>query len=359
MHSVLKAAVNIETEIFVVDNNSTDGSKEYLVSKFNDVKFIWLPENVGFSKANNIALKEATGVYVLFLNPDTIVPENCFSSCIQFLKENNNNGALGIKMIDGSGHFLKESKRGFPSLTASFFKLSGLTALFPDSKFFAAYYMAHLPQNKNAEVEVLAGAFMMIPKTILDKVGSFDEQFFMYGEDVDLSYRIKKAGFSNYYFADSTIIHFKGESTKKQDAKYINTFYDAMKLFVAKHYSKFNSTVFSFLIWAIASFKKKFLLFFGKKDKTKASKKSVSLLIGESSKIKTNYKSSNLTEIISLINQHNITEIIFCEGTITYAEIIKSIQTIHFPIIFKFSSGLSNSIISSNDKDLKGLALEL
>jgi O-antigen biosynthesis protein len=246
--SVLKACKNITAEVIVTDNNSSDGSKGFLLPKFPQVNFIWNNDNVGFAKANNQALALAKGEYILFLNPDTIVPEDCFEKCIQFFQVYPQAGALGIHMIDGTGKFLKESKRAFPSPLTSLYKLSGLTKLFPYSKTFAKYHLGHLPENENHEVDVLAGAFMMAPKNILDKTGSFDETFFMYGEDVDLSYRIQQAGYKNYYFAQSSIIHFKGESTKKGSLNYVKMFYSAMSLFVKKHYSGSRAGVFNFLI---------------------------------------------------------------------------------------------------------------
>jgi len=155
-------------------------------------------------------------------------------------------GALGIHMIDGSGRFLPESKRGFPSPRASFFKLAGLIKIFPNSKGIAAYYLGNLPEKENNEVDVLTGAYMMVKKEVLEKTGGFDEQFFMYGEDIDLSYRIKQIGYKNYYLASSSIIHFKGESTKK-DIAYTKLFYKAMRIFVKKHYEK-DSWMFSKIV---------------------------------------------------------------------------------------------------------------
>jgi GT2 family glycosyltransferase len=236
LHSVEKACKNIEAEIFVVDNASTDDSKLVLPTLFPNVHFIWNEVNLGFSKANNLAIKKATGQYILFLNPDTIVPEDCFEKCLSFFSTHHDAGALGVHMIDGNGNFHKESKRSFPAPAVSFYKMIGLSNLFPNSKLFAAYYAGHLPENKTASVEVLSGAFMMISKKIMDRVKGFDEDYFMYAEDIDLSYRVKKTGFKNYYYAETSIIHFKGESTKKTDAEYVQNFYGAMKLFVQKHY---------------------------------------------------------------------------------------------------------------------------
>lgn len=222
-------------EVLVVDNNSTDKSIEYLQGQFPFVEFISNTVNQGFSKANNQAVEKARGKYILFLNPDTIVPEDAFTKCIAFMEATPDAGALGVQMVDGTGEYLKESKRGFPSLWVSFCKMSGLTRWFPTSKVLARYYMGHLSNQQNHQVDILSGAFMMVKKAVLDKTGGFDEQFFMYGEDIDLSYRIQQAGFKNYYFADCTIIHFKGESTRK-DSKYVRQFYKAMVQFVQKHF---------------------------------------------------------------------------------------------------------------------------
>jgi GT2 family glycosyltransferase len=240
LHSVEKACKNIEAEIFVVDNASTDDSKLVLPTLFPNVHFIWNEVNLGFSKANNLAIKKAIGQYILFLNPDTIVPEDCFEKCLSFFSTHHDAGALGVHMIDGNGNFHKESKRSFPAPAVSFYKMIGLSNLSPNSKLFAAYYAGHLPENKTASVDVLSGAFMMISKKIMDRVKGFDEDYFMYAEDIDLSYRVKKTGFKNYYFAETSIVHFKGESTKKTDAEYVQNFYGAMKLFVQKHYRQEN-----------------------------------------------------------------------------------------------------------------------
>ncbi len=255
LFSVQKASTDLAVEVWVVDNASQDGSRNYLETKFPWVQFIWNHTNIGFAKGNNQALQKATGEFVLFLNPDTIVPEDCFTKCINFLKQQADAGALGIRMIDGKGMFLPESKRSFPSPSASFYKLSGLSFLFPKSKTFGRYHLGHLSEHQNHEVDVLSGAFMMIRKEVLQKTGGFDESFFMYGEDIDLSFRIQqmmcaetKTNYKNYYFSDSSIIHFKGESTRKGSLNYVRMFYKAMNLFANKHATAFNAGIFSAFI---------------------------------------------------------------------------------------------------------------
>ncbi len=238
-------------EVFVVDNNSSDGSVGYLSPLFPSVRFISNKENTGFSKANNQALRLVRSEYILFLNPDTIIPEDFFVKCISFLDKRPAIGAIGVQMIDGRGHFLKESKRGFPTLWASFTRLFGLSALFPHSKRFASYYLGHLDRNTTHEVEALSGACLMTRTEVLDKTGGFDERFFMYAEDIDLSFRIHQLGYRNFYLADTTIIHFKGQSTTR-DLRYVKLFYKAMIQFVEKHYpDKQNRLYIQFLKVAI------------------------------------------------------------------------------------------------------------
>lgn len=226
----------ISGEIIVVDNNSSDGSHKTLPQRFMDLKFILNKENLGFAKACNQGFKISSGKYVLFLNPDTTVPEDTLLSCIAFFETHHEAGAVGVRMINAKGKFLKESKRGFPSPSASFYKLFGLAAIFPHSKTFAKYYQGHLPETAICSVEVLSGAFMMIRAEVFKKVNGFDEDFFMYGEDIDLSFRINKAGYKNYYLGNTVITHLKGGSTTF-NARYVKDFYDAMKLFVRKHYA--------------------------------------------------------------------------------------------------------------------------
>ncbi|MCG2613030.1 glycosyltransferase family 2 protein [Terrimonas sp. NA20] len=248
LFSLREASKGLRVETIVVDNHSSDNTLAYLQPKFPAVRFIANAENRGFAQACNQGLHLASGKFILFLNPDTVLPEDCLHKSIAYLQNTPGAGALGIKMLDGSGNFLRESKRSFPSPMTSFFKLTGLARLFPRSKVFARYHLGNLDENKSHGVDVLAGAFMLIKKDVLDKIGSFDETFFMYGEDVDLSYRIQKAGFANHYFAGCSIIHFKGESTKRGSLNYVKMFYNAMSIFVRKHYGGKKAGIFSSLI---------------------------------------------------------------------------------------------------------------
>ncbi len=235
--SVRAGFQRIDGEVIVVDNNSVDGSLEMLRSKFPEIKIISNKKNLGFAKANNQAIKIAKGEFILLLNPDTVVEGDTFDKVIGFMEHQPEAGGLGVKMVDGSGKFLPESKRGLPTPTTAFYKIFGLTALFPHSKKFSGYYMGYLDENQIHDVDVLAGAFMMMRKELLDKIGLLDESFFMYGEDIDLSYRITKAGYKNFYFPETRIIHYKGESTKKGSINYVVMFYKAMLIFVKKHYT--------------------------------------------------------------------------------------------------------------------------
>ncbi|HEX2608682.1 MAG TPA: glycosyltransferase family 2 protein, partial [Flavisolibacter sp.] len=250
LYSVEKAGTELDMEVWVVDNASTDDSVAYLQGLFPWCRFLVNKVNVGFGKACNQALAAAQGDYILFLNPDTLVAEDSFSRCIAFLEAHQKAGALGVKMIDGSGRFLRESKRSFPSPLTSLYKLTGLATAFPRSAVFGKYHLGHKDKNQDHEVDVLAGAFMMVRKTVLDRIGSFDERFFMYGEDVDLSYRIQEAGYENWYLSSTTIIHFKGESTKRGSLNYVRMFYSAMSVFVQKHYGGTRAGVFTASIQA-------------------------------------------------------------------------------------------------------------
>ena len=247
--STYKAIKEVESaEIFVVDNNSVDDSVAMVKQKYPNVILIENKDNTGFAKANNQAIKQSSGEFVLLLNPDTVVEEMTFAKCVTFMEQHKDCGGLGLKMIDGNGKLLPESKRGFPSPWVSFCKLSGLIKLFPTSKKYAGYYLGHLSYEQTNEVEVLAGAYMMLRRECLNKIGLLDEDYFMYGEDIDLSYRITQSGYKNYYLHDARIIHYKGESTKKGSLNYVYTFYNAMGIFAKKHLSPRQSKLFSLII---------------------------------------------------------------------------------------------------------------
>ena len=246
LYSVRAAITGLDAEVWVVDNHSTDGSIEYLRPRFPEVNFIENQDNPGFAKANNQAIRMSSGEYVLLLNPDTVVGEESLRSLCYFMDEHPEAGGIGVKMIEGHGQFLPESKRSFPSPWVSFCKIFGLSKLFPQSHLFARYGLQYLDKEKIHEVEVLAGAFMLLRREALDKVGLLDEAFFMYGEDIDLSYRVVQGGYANYYIPER-LLHYKGESTKHGDIKYVKAFYGAMLIFYRKYYPQ-SSWLMSLLI---------------------------------------------------------------------------------------------------------------
>jgi len=248
LNSVQKALENVPGEVFVVDNNSIDNSVEMVRQKFPDVHLIANKDNKGFSKANNQAMLIAKGEYVLLLNPDTVVEEDTFQQIVAFMDEHPDAGGLGVRMLDGKGKFLPESKRGLPTPAVAFYKIFGLSSIFPKSKRFGRYHLGYLSEFETNEIEIMSGAFMLMRKTVLDQVGLLDEAFFMYGEDIDLSYRIIQGGYKNYYFPDTRIIHYKGESTKKSSVNYVFVFYRAMVIFAEKHFSQKHARLFSLLI---------------------------------------------------------------------------------------------------------------
>lgn len=236
LNSVLKASGQLNIEIWVVDNCSVDGSVSMLKKQFPHINLIVNQSNVGFSKANNQAIKKSRGKYILLLNPDTLLEEQTLKTCFEYMEAHPSTGAVGVKMIDGTGRYLPESKRGFPSPQTAFFKMIGLAKIFPKSKLFNAYYLGNLSVDEIAPIDVLPGAYMFLSKNAIDQVGLLDETFFMYGEDIDLSFRIKNAGFAVDYLPTTTIVHYKGESTKKGTLNYVRIFYQAMIIFAEKHY---------------------------------------------------------------------------------------------------------------------------
>ena len=242
LESVRRASEGLQVEVFVVDNLSTDGSVAYLRKRFPGVTFIENKENVGFARANNQAIRLSKGKYVLLLNPDTIVGESTFKDFVAFMEAHPEAGGAGAYMLRTDGTFAPESRRGLPTPFVAFCKMSGLVALFPKSRLFGRYYMRYLNEDEASEIEVISGAFMWLRREALEKAGLLDEAFFMYGEDIDLSYRIMKGGYKNY-FLPSRMLHYKGESTEKSSYRYVYTFYQAMRLFFRKHYAHYSFLV--------------------------------------------------------------------------------------------------------------------
>ncbi|SDS80307.1 glycosyltransferase [Winogradskyella sediminis] len=237
LKSVEAAITDIDAEIIVVDNNSPDDSCAMVKNLFPSVKLIENKENSGFSKGNNIGVVEAKGEYLCILNPDTVVAEDTFTKLIQFADTKPNVGIVGCQLVDGKGLFLPESKRHIPTPKVSLKKILGKTN---------DYYANNVGITDVGKVDILVGAFMWLKKDVYNAVGGFDEEYFMYGEDIDLSYKIVKAGFDNYYFGNTTVIHFKGESTLK-DAQYAKRFYGAMQIFYKKHFKQ--NPVFNIVVW--------------------------------------------------------------------------------------------------------------
>lgn len=296
--SIEASDFDFDMEIIVVDNNSSDGSVEYISSRFPNVKIFANKNNPGFSIANNQGIKAAKGEYILILNPDTVLGENVLKDVCSFMDTNPNSGAVGVKLVNGYGQFLPESKRGLPTPWVSFCKIFGLTKLFPKSPLFGKYHLKYLDENSTHKVDILVGAFMMVRKSAFDKAGLFDETFFMYGEDIDLSYRIVKAGYKNYYLPVK-VIHYKGESTKKGDMRYVKAFYQSMYIFFKKHYPSYGRLYSLFIkagiyfrasISAINSF---FIKTFNIEKKDKNSKSSFKIL---------DHKALSYEEIIQIMD---------------------------------------------------------
>ena len=256
LDSVFRSSCPFDFEVFVVDNVSTDGSISFLKERYPQVQYIQNDENVGFSRANNQAIRLSTGRYVLLLNPDTIVGEHTLADSVRLMDSHPDAGGSGTRMLRTDGSFALESRRGLPTPFVAFCKMSGLTKLFPRSRTFGRYYMRYLDENVENEIEIISGAYMMLRREALDKVGLLDETFFMYGEDIDLSYRLLKAGYKNYY-SPSPILHYKSESTQKTSFRYVYTFYNAMQIFFNKHFHSYGLLVslpISAAIWVRSAF---------------------------------------------------------------------------------------------------------
>ena len=339
--AVYAAIKGLDTEIIVVDNHSTDDSVQYLRPVFPEVVFIENNENTGFAKANNQAIRLCKGEYILLLNPDTVIGEDCLHNICRFMDEHPEAGAAGVKMLNAYGAFLPESKRSFPTPWVSFCKLFGLSNLFSQSKRFAAYSLPYLDPDKQHRVDILAGAFLFLRHEALKKAGLLDESFFMYGEDIDLSYRIVLSGYQNYYLPEC-ILHYKGESTKKGDKKYLHAFYNAMLIFYGKYYP-YSSWFISSLIRLSITVRKCYAALFERKNtvKKKYTKNSKWLIICRGNHfetVKTSITSRitrtdaatlwNLDEKNALkainhpVKREKYTDIIFCYPDISFGQML-------------------------------------
>ncbi|MBP5306771.1 MAG: glycosyltransferase family 2 protein [Paludibacteraceae bacterium] len=261
LSSVFASSMASDLEVFVVDNASSDGTVDYLRTRFPQVHYMINSKNLGFAVANNIAIRRCESDYVLLLNPDTVLGEQTLERVCSFLDAHPRAGAAGVKMIDAKGRFLPESKRGFPTMWVSFCKLSGLNRLFPKSRVFGRYHLRYLDPDSPHRVDVLAGAFMVLRRSVLDQIGLLDERFFMYGEDIDLSYRVSCNG-DEVWYLPYRILHYKGESVHASDARYVRIFFRAMVLFYCKH---FNGNVFGLLLVRLGMIMGMISLFFQRK----------------------------------------------------------------------------------------------
>lgn len=334
--SVQNAIQNIDAEIIVIDNNSQDDSCEMMKQRFPNVKLIENKENSGFPKGNNIGVSQAQGEYICILNPDTVVAEDTFEKILNFVTssassraqskdEKDEIGIVGVKLIDGTGNFLPESKRGTPTPFVAFTKITGLYKVFP--KKFGKYYAQHLSENETGKVDILVGAFMLMKRGLYNEIGGFDENCFMYSDDIDLSYMALKKGKSNYYFHETTVVHYKGESTVK-DGTYMKRFREAMNFFYKKHFRV--SFMFSvFMEMGIVFFS--FVKMFQGKPKPKLSPENY-ILVSENEilreKLEKQFRQKvELQKTVDFFPKSTTTEIIFDQNELDFKNIIKSLET--------------------------------
>ena len=369
--SVQNALSQIDGEIIVVDNNSQDGSCEMMKQRFPNVTIIQNNDNIGFPKGNNIGVAHAKGEYICILNPDTVVAEDTFSKIVAFAKEQKKLGIIGCKLIDGAGKFLPESKRGVPTPWVAFTKIVGLYKLFPKSKLFGKYYAGHLAENQTGKVDILVGAFMVMKRELYLEVGGFDEKCFMYSDDIDLSYVVAKAGKDNYYFHDTTIIHYKGESTIK-DGTYMKRFQEAMNFFYNKHFSTdgLQSLFFTF-------FMKVGIVFFSfiKKFQGQPKLKTAPIhfeLFSSSAEMatkltavlqkKVSYHDLKAEkEVISCLNKSVVgSEIILDNESISFQECIAVLESsVNKGLTFKIIPKNANFLIGSNNSNERGEIIKM
>ncbi|HEX8562961.1 MAG TPA: glycosyltransferase family 2 protein [Flavobacterium sp.] len=361
--SVQRATANIEAEIIVVDNNSSDESCEVIRSRFPEITLIQNSENTGFPKGNNIGVAGAKGEFICILNPDTVVAEDTFEKVLAFARTKEELGILGVRLIDGKGKFLPESKRGTPTPFVAFTKISGLYKL--SSKAFGKYYAQHLHEDQSGEIDILVGAFMVMERKLYLEIGGFDENCFMYSDDIDLSYTVLKRGRHNFYFADTTVIHYKGESTIK-DARYMRRFRDAMNYFYSKHFRI--SRAFD-IFMKIGAFV--FSTYKGASVPTSTKKVARYVLISDDENIRLrveNLLGSNVrmlscedeTIVNSLASEAVETEIIFDNNVVTFSYIIhKFTKWKRKNVTFKIIPAESGFMIGSDSSNGRGEILKI
>lgn len=249
LRSVYRSETNCACEVIVIDNASSDGSVEAIREEFPQVKIIENRDNIGFAKANNQGIREASGRYILLLNSDTIIAPDTIETMVSFMDDRPEVGASGCKVVLPDGSLDKACRRGFPTPSASFYYISGFSKLFPNHPKFNQYHLGHLDPDEACEVDCLVGAFMLVRREAIDEVGGLDEQFFMYGEDIDWCYRLKQAGWIIYYYPETTIVHYKGAGKKRRSRKIVYEFHRAMWLFHRKHYHRSYSWVVNSMVY--------------------------------------------------------------------------------------------------------------
>jgi GT2 family glycosyltransferase len=364
--SVQEALTNIDSEIIVVDNDSSDDSCEMIKSRFPNVKLINNNSNLGFPKGNNIGVAQAKGDYICILNPDTVVAEDTFARILAFAEKQENLGIVGCKLIDGSGNFLPESKRGIPTPFVALTKIFGLYKLFPNWEFFNRYYAQHLSENETGKVDILVGAFMIMKRNLYNEIGGFDENCFMYSDDIDLSFMALKSGKINYYFHETSVIHYKGESTVK-DGLYMKRFREAMQFFYKKHYK--SSPLFDF-------FMKMGTLFFALIKKNQGNSNSIEIddyiLISEDENLKDKLVKQLNKKLIwetkldsnTLFSHRNKskkqTEFLIDNNSFSYKSIISFLET-HKNQGFTFKIIPKNALfmIGSNNSNDRGIVVKI
>ncbi|HWR94143.1 MAG TPA: glycosyltransferase family 2 protein [Flavobacterium sp.] len=338
--SVQKAIQNLDAEIIVVDNNSTDDSCVMMKQLFPKVKLIQNLENLGFPKGNNIGVAEAKGEYICILNPDTVVAEDTFEKILAFVEKQKNLGIIGCKLIDGTGNFLPESKRGIPTPWVAFTKIIGLYKVFPKSTYFNKYYAQYLNENETGKVDILVGAFMILKRDLYTEIGGFDENCFMYSDDIDLSYRVLQKEKSNYYFHETTVIHYKGESTIK-DKLYMKRFREAMEFFYKKHFRV--SLFFDFLMTVGTFF---FTLF--KKNQVVNIKRKIEqyVLISEDDIIKNKVENllGNKVETIKIDDKKLIHSLLY--NAVLNTEVLLDANSLSYKDCVDFMSNIKNSFVT-------------